>query len=179
MLFLKHDSKPILTVFQPCMWFMEEPIRSPVGQTAQSLTCSNMEKPHAGLEDCLNMLLSCFRTRMSVLFTHLGKSLGERGEGTLRHPASVCVLHVVDGEHERAPVDLASVVVEEEVKDNGDRPHSSKLGQVERELRKAHSSMGTLGVCICFGFCQVSTLGRPLSCDISLSIFDMFCWPVG
>ena len=28
-------------------------------------TCSIMEKPHAGLDDCLNMLLSCFRKRMS------------------------------------------------------------------------------------------------------------------
>ena len=28
---------------------------------AQSLSCSIMEKPHTGLDDCLNMLLSCFR----------------------------------------------------------------------------------------------------------------------
>ena len=31
-------------VIQPCMWFMEEPRQSPVGQTAQSITCSIMRK---------------------------------------------------------------------------------------------------------------------------------------
>ena len=36
-------------------------------KTAQSLTCYFMEKPHTGLDDCLNMLLPCFRKRMSVL----------------------------------------------------------------------------------------------------------------
>ena len=34
---------------------MEEPIQFSVGQTAQSLTCSIMEKPQTGLDDCLNM----------------------------------------------------------------------------------------------------------------------------
>ena len=38
-----------------CMWFME----------AQTLTCSIMEKPHTGLDDCLNMLLACFTKKMS------------------------------------------------------------------------------------------------------------------
>ena len=38
-----------------------------MGQTAQSLTCFITEKPHIGLGDCLNMLLSCFRKRMSGL----------------------------------------------------------------------------------------------------------------
>ena len=36
------------TVIQPCMWFMEEPGQFTVGQTAQSLTCSIIEKPHTG-----------------------------------------------------------------------------------------------------------------------------------
>ena len=53
------------TVIQPCMWFMEEPSQFPVGQTAPSLTCFIMEKPHTRLDDYLNMLLSCFRTMMS------------------------------------------------------------------------------------------------------------------
>ena len=44
---------------------MEEPSQFSMGQTAQSLTCSITEKPHTGLDDCLNMLLSCFRKRMS------------------------------------------------------------------------------------------------------------------
>ena len=34
------------TVIQPCMWFLEEPSQFSVGQTAQSLTCSIMEKPY-------------------------------------------------------------------------------------------------------------------------------------
>ena len=37
-----------------------------VGQTAQSLTCSIMEKPHTGLDECPRILLSCFRARNSV-----------------------------------------------------------------------------------------------------------------
>ena len=35
---------------------MEEPSKFSVGQTAQSLTCSIMEKPHTALDDFLNML---------------------------------------------------------------------------------------------------------------------------
>ena len=45
---------------------MEEPSQFSVGSTAQSLTCSIMEKPHTGWDDCLNMLLSCFIKRMSA-----------------------------------------------------------------------------------------------------------------
>ena len=62
------------TVIQPCMWFMEEPSQFSVGQTQHSLTCSIMEKPHTGLEDCLKMLLSCFRKRMSDLHRRRSKS---------------------------------------------------------------------------------------------------------
>ena len=46
------------------MWFVEEPSQFPVGQTEHSLTCSLMEKPHTGLDDCLKMLLPCFRSRL-------------------------------------------------------------------------------------------------------------------
>ena len=56
------DSHPTLYV-----WFMEEPSQFSVGQTAQSLTCYIIEKPHTGFKDCLNMLLSYFRKRMSAL----------------------------------------------------------------------------------------------------------------
>ena len=49
------------------MWFMKVPSQFSVGQTAQSLTCSIMEKPYTGLDECLNMLLSCFRKRISDL----------------------------------------------------------------------------------------------------------------
>ena len=48
---------------------MEEPSQFSVGQTAQrSLTCSITEKPHTGLDDCLNMLLACFRATMSAAY---------------------------------------------------------------------------------------------------------------
>ena len=36
-----------------------------MGQTAQSLTCSIMEKPHTGLGECPRILLLCFRARNS------------------------------------------------------------------------------------------------------------------
>ena len=48
---------------QPCIWFKEEPSQFSMGQTAQSLTCSIMEKPHTGQDDCPRILLSCFRAR--------------------------------------------------------------------------------------------------------------------
>ena len=37
-----------------------------MGQTAQSLICSIKEKPDTGLDDCLKILLLCFRARTSV-----------------------------------------------------------------------------------------------------------------
>ena len=46
---------------------MEEPSQFSVGQTAQSLTCPIVEKPHTELDNCLKMLLTCFRKRMSAL----------------------------------------------------------------------------------------------------------------
>ena len=50
---------------EPCMWFKEEPSQFSMGQTAQSITCSIMEKPHKGLDECPRPLLSCFRARNS------------------------------------------------------------------------------------------------------------------
>ena len=52
---------------QPCIWFKEEPNQFSVGQTAQSLTCSIIEKLHRGLDECPRILLSCFRARNSDL----------------------------------------------------------------------------------------------------------------
>ena len=48
------------------MRFMEELSQFSVGLTEQSITCSIKEKPHTGLDDCLRILLSCFRKKMSV-----------------------------------------------------------------------------------------------------------------
>ena len=51
------------------MLFLDEPSQFSVVQTAQSLTCSIMEKPHTGLDDCLRNLLSCFIKWMSASLT--------------------------------------------------------------------------------------------------------------
>ena len=53
------------TAIQTCMWYVEQPSLFSVGQTALSITCSIMEKPHRGLHKCPRMLLSRFRKRMS------------------------------------------------------------------------------------------------------------------
>ena len=53
------------TVVQPCMWLKEEPNQFSMGQTAQSVTCSIMEKPLTGLDECPRILLSCFKARNS------------------------------------------------------------------------------------------------------------------
>ena len=59
-----------------------------MGQTAQSLTCSIMEKPHTGLDDCLNMLLSCLRKRISAQQQSIS-------------PGDVVALARAEQEHER------------------------------------------------------------------------------
>ena len=51
---------------QPCIRFKEESSWYSMGQTAQSITCSNMEKPHTGLDECPRILLSCNRARNSA-----------------------------------------------------------------------------------------------------------------
>ena len=43
---------------------MEELSQFSVDQTAQSLPCSILEIPHAGLDGCLRMLQACFRKQM-------------------------------------------------------------------------------------------------------------------
>ena len=62
-LFIKHDSSIFRQSSSPVDSFMEEPSQFLVGHTAKSLTCSIMEQPHTGLDDCLNILLSCFRKK--------------------------------------------------------------------------------------------------------------------
>ena len=71
------------TVIQSCMWFMEEPSQFSVGQTAQTLSSSIMEKPHTGLDDSLWMLHACFRKRMSVL-SLVTKSIFSQSENWCR-----------------------------------------------------------------------------------------------
>ena len=47
------------------MCYREEPSQFSVGQTARSLTCSIMEKPHTGVDECPRIILLCFRARIS------------------------------------------------------------------------------------------------------------------
>ena len=46
------------------MCFKEEPTQLSMGQTAHSLACSMIKKPHTGLDECPRILLSCFRARI-------------------------------------------------------------------------------------------------------------------
>ena len=66
-IFLKNDSSILRQSSNlVCDSVMVEPSQFSVGKTAKSLTCFIMEKPHTGLDDCLNMLLASFRKRMSA-----------------------------------------------------------------------------------------------------------------
>ena len=67
------------------MWFTEEPSNLSMGQTAQSPTCSIMEKPHIGLDDCPRILLSCVIARKSASNGRLGYP-----EGILTAAAEHC-----------------------------------------------------------------------------------------
>ena len=53
---------------QPCIWFKKEQSQFSIGQTEQSLTCSIMEKPHTGLDECPRILLLCLRARSYALW---------------------------------------------------------------------------------------------------------------
>ena len=72
-----------------------------------------MEKPHTGLDDCLNMLLSCFRKRMSgrkrererfqfqiqgsniALAEHTKQSRDEMSKIADAHSVSSCVVKTI------------------------------------------------------------------------------------
>ena len=64
--YLKHESSLFRSFIQPCMWFKEEPSQFFMDLTAQSLTCSIMERPHTGLDECPRILLLCFRAMHSA-----------------------------------------------------------------------------------------------------------------
>ena len=75
-LFSKACLQHSQTVIQPCMWLMEETSQFSMGQAAQGLTCSIMEKQHTGLYDCLRLLQACFRKGMSACDPLGGGGLG-------------------------------------------------------------------------------------------------------
>ena len=62
---LKHESRILGQWSNPEYWFKEEPSQFSMGQTAESLTCSKMEKPHTRWDECQITLLSCFRASES------------------------------------------------------------------------------------------------------------------
>ena len=61
---------------------MKEPIQFSMRQTAHSLTCSIMKKPHTRLDDCLRMLQACLRKRMSGQNAHTKSPLLTRARST-------------------------------------------------------------------------------------------------
>ena len=67
-------------MIQPCIWFKEEPSQFSMGQTAPSLTCSIMEQPHTGLDECPRILLSCFRARNSETGLELADTQVAQGQ---------------------------------------------------------------------------------------------------
>ena len=77
------------------MWFTENPSQFSV-ETAQGLTCSIMEKPPTGLVDCLNMLPSCFRKRMSLLSSKALMDWSSRPKSLLLSPCSKIFCNLTD-----------------------------------------------------------------------------------
>ena len=88
---------------------MEKPSQFSMGQTAQSLTCSIMEKPHTVLNECPRILLACFRAKNSAPLLSLSLSLslslalsviyrgyGSTGGGPAAH-CTVCCKRNVPG----------------------------------------------------------------------------------
>ena len=81
------------------MWFMEETRQFSVGQTAQNITFSVIEKPHTELDHCLRMLQACFRKecllqgqplpeseRSDVFAAHLRERMESAGlQGMMEH----------------------------------------------------------------------------------------------
>ena len=66
LLFIKHHSRIFRQSYNPvCVVHGRAKLNFGVGQTAQSLTFSIMEKSLTGLDDYLRMLLSCFKKRRS------------------------------------------------------------------------------------------------------------------
>ena len=60
---------PVCLSKRPCSKALEYDSRTSqlsMGQTEHSPTCSIMEKPHTGLDECPRILLSCFTARNSV-----------------------------------------------------------------------------------------------------------------
>ena len=55
-IFLKHDNSIVRQSINPA-----KPVL-PVGETAHNQTCSIIDNTHTGFDDCLRILLSCFRT---------------------------------------------------------------------------------------------------------------------
>ena len=70
---LKHESRILGQWSNSTLYLVQRRAKPDLhGQTAQSLTCSIMEKPHTGLDECPRILLSCFKARNSGSPLRLG-----------------------------------------------------------------------------------------------------------
>ena len=63
---LKHEGRILGQWSNPVSGSRKSQASCPWANQRKSLTCSIMEKPHTGLDECPRILLSCFRARNSV-----------------------------------------------------------------------------------------------------------------
>ena len=80
---LKHESRFSDRVLGPCMWFLHVGTGWTLCCLAHGELAWPYHEPHTWLDDCLRMLLPCFRTRISV--THTTRD-GEGGVGKAEKP---------------------------------------------------------------------------------------------
>ena len=153
------------------MWFMEAPGKFSVGQTAESLTCSILEKPHTGLDDCLRMLQACFRKRMSGCGYSVKIQSVKNGCATLtvlRVEGALVVVRVDSGELDLV-AGLAHVAEEDGVGggvvDDGVRS-PEQVAAVERGIDDAGGEGGAVEAALVLGHGNESVDERLLLDDV-------------
>ena len=75
---LNQESRILGQWSNPLSGTRKSQARSPWAKQ-RSVTCSIMEKPHTGLDECPRILLSCFRARNSALCSTVGLELRLKG----------------------------------------------------------------------------------------------------
>ena len=88
-----HDSSIFIQSSNPVCGSWKSQASAPVSQTAHSLTCSITEKPNTGLDDCLNMLLSCTHAlEKGCLLAGLMENWTEtRFTSVVKHESPCCI----------------------------------------------------------------------------------------
>ena len=69
-LFLKHDSSTLIRSSDPVCGSWKSQVSSPWAKQHSTYPVPTWRN-HTGLDDCLRVLLSCFRKRMSAEQSHL------------------------------------------------------------------------------------------------------------